>query len=277
MYVKNTKGRKNVKTIWRKAIIPIIMGACLMGCGNNQIRDERKTMNLNELGEIAVCIREEGSGTRQTFTESVVDSKDISEKCYEANGNDEVVEYVSENENAVGYVSKGTPLDGGQCYVVETDKKITRPFYMVYIGKLNDVENDFFRYIQSAGQDKAESFLSDKSKGVIKIGGSSSMANMVQELADEYMRINPDATVAVVTTDSGDGINGALKGEYDIGMASRNLTDYEKELLETKKLAEDEIVVIVNQKNPIKYLSKEELVDIYSGTITSWETLKGEK
>ena len=148
---------------------------------------------------------------------------------------------------------------------------------MVDIGKLNDVENDFFRYIQSAGQDKAESFLSDKSKGVIKIGGSSSMANMVQELADEYMRINPDATVAVVTTDSGDGINGALKGEYDIGMASRNLTDYEKELLETKKLAEDEIVVIVNQKNPIKYLSKEELVDIYSGTITSWETLKGEK
>ena len=228
-----------MKTIWRKAIIPIIMGACLMGCGNNQIRDERKTMNLNELGEIAVCIREEGSGTRQTFTESVVDSKNISEKCYEANGNDEVVEYVSENENAV--------------------------------------ENDFFRYIQSAGQDKAESFLSDESKGVIKIGGSSSMANMVQELADEYMRINPDATVAVVTTDSGDGINGALKGEYDIGMASRNLTDYEKELLETKKLAEDEIVVIVNQKNPIKYLSKEELVDIYSGTITSWETLKGEK
>ena len=228
-----------MKAIWRKAIIPIIMGACLMGCGNNQIRDERKTMNLNELGEIAVCIREEGSGTRQTFTESVVDSKDISEKCYEANGNDDVVDYVSENENAV--------------------------------------ENDFFRYIQSAGQDKAESFLSDKSKGVIKIGGSSSMANMVQELADEYMRINPDATVAVVTTDSGDGINGALKGEYDIGMASRNLTDYEKELLETKKLAEDEIVVIVNQKNPIKYLSKEELVDIYSGTITSWETLKGEK
>ena len=228
-----------MKAIWRKAIIPIIMGACLMGCGNNQIRDERKTMNLNELGEIAVCIREEGSGTRQTFTESVVDSKDISEKCYEANGNDDVVDYVSENENAV--------------------------------------ENDFFRYIQSAGQDKAESFLSDKSKGVIKIGGSSSMANMVQELADEYMRINPDATVAVVTTDSGDGINGALKGEYDIGMASRNLTDYEKELLETKKLAEDEIVVIVNQKNAIKYLSKEELVDIYSGTITSWETLKGEK
>ena len=90
-----------MKAIWRKAIIPIIMGACLMGCGNNQIRDERKTMNLNELGEIAVRIREEGSGTRQTFTESVVDSKNISEKCYEANGNDEVVEYVSENENAV--------------------------------------------------------------------------------------------------------------------------------------------------------------------------------
>ena len=64
-----------MKTIWRKAIIPIIMGACLMGCGNNQIRDERKTMNLNELGEIAVCIREEGSGTRRHLRNQLLTQK----------------------------------------------------------------------------------------------------------------------------------------------------------------------------------------------------------
>lgn len=42
-------------------------------------------------------------------------------------------------------------------------------------------------------------------------------------------------------------------------------------------MADDEIVMIVNQENPIKYLMKEELVDIYSGKITIWESLKGGK
>ena len=266
-----------MKAIWRKAIIPIIMGACLMGCGNNQIRDERKTMNLNELGEIAVCIREEGSGTRQTFTESVVDSKNISEKCYEANGNDEVVEFVNENKNAIGYISKETSLAGQGCHVVAMDEKITRPLNFVYSGAASDVEKDFLRYVQSAEKKKEDSFLSDRSKGNIKIGGSSSMADRIQEYADAYMKLNPNAAIAVVTTDSGQGINGTLDDTYDIGMVSRKLTDYENELLETEKVAEDEIVMIVNQENPIKYLMKEELVDIYSGKITAWESLKGGK
>ena len=103
------------------------------------------------------------------------------------------------------------------------------------------------------------------------------MADRIQEYADAYMKMNTNSAIAVVTTDSGQGINGTLDGTYDIGMVSRKLTDYENELLETEKVAEDEIVMIVNQENPIKYLMKEELVDIYSGKITDWESLKGGK
>ena len=260
----------------KRIVIPIILCVCLMGCGKNQIKDERQSMNLKELGEISVCIREEESGTRQAFTELVADTTDISEKCYEANGNDEVVDFVSQNLNAIGYISKETLLDGTNCYIVESNQKIKRPFNMVYIGELNEVENDFVRYVQRVAKDENASFLSDKSEGTIKIGGSSSMANMIQDLADKYMKLNPNATVAVVTTDSGDGINGALNGEYDLGMVSRNLTDYENELLSIKNVIDDQIVIIVNQQNPINYISKKELVDIYSGKITSWNALKGE-
>lgn len=266
-----------MKTKGKKLLTLMLVGACIVGCGNDQVRSDRQSMKLEELGEIAVCIREEGSGTRQTFAEIVVDSENISTKCYEADGNDEVVEFVNENKNAIGYISKETSLAGQGCHVVAIDEKITRPLNLVYSGAASDVEKDFLRYVQSAEKKKEDSFLSDRSKGNIKIGGSSSMADRIQEYADVYMKLNPNAAIAVVTTDSGQGINGALDGTYDIGMVSRKLTNYENELLETNKVTDDEIVMIVNQENPIKYLMKEELVDIYSGNITDWESLKGGK
>lgn len=273
----NTKGRDGVKTKWKKLLALMLMGACIVGCGSNQVRSERQSMKLEELGEISVCIREEGSGTRQTFEETIGDSQNISSSCHEADGNDEVVAYISENKNAIGYISGETLPEANGCHVVGTDEKITRPLNLVHNGVISDVEKDFLRYVQSAIKGKGDSFLSDQSKGNIKIGGSSSMADRIQEYADAYMKMNTNSAIAVVTTDSGQGINGTLDGTYDIGMVSRKLTDYENELLETEKVAEDEIVMIVNQENPIKYLMKEELVDIYSGKITDWESLKGGK
>ena len=266
-----------MKTKGKKLLALMLMGACIVGCGSNQVRSERQSMKLEELGEISVCIREEGSGTRQTFEETIGDSKIISSSCYEADGNDEVVAYISENKNAIGYISGETLQEANGCHVVGTDEKITRPLNLVHNGVISDVEKDFLRYVQSAIKGKGDSFLSDQSKGNIKIGGSSSMADRIQEYADAYMKMNTNSAIAVVTTDSGQGINGTLDGTYDIGMVSRKLTDYENELLETEKVAEDEIVMIVNQENPIKYLMKEELVDIYSGKITDWESLKGGK
>lgn len=74
---------------------------------------------------------------------------------------------------------------------------------------------------------------------------------------------------AIVTTNSSDGIDGVLSGEYDYGMVCRYLTYDEQEMLKSKKVAEDEIIIIANQKNPISYLSAKELEGIYSGKITT--------
>ncbi len=265
-----------MKNRCKKILTFIIIGACLVGCGSSNSKEDRQAMNLEKLGEISVCVREEESGTRQAFTELVADSETILKDCHEANGNDDVVEYVGENKNAIGYISKDTSLEKSECHLVDSGEKFVRPFNIVYIGELSDVENDFLRYLKSAAKEE-ESFLSDKSQGVIKVGGSSSMANMIQEYADEYMRLNSNATVAVVATDSGDGVNGTLSGEYNLGMVSRTLTDYEQELLQTEKLTENEIVIIVNNENPITYLSKQEIEDIYEGKTTYWKSLKEDK
>ncbi|MGN0385416.1 MAG: substrate-binding domain-containing protein [Lachnospiraceae bacterium] len=271
----------------RKMIVLSVLGvALLVGCGKTTPTVSRDAMNLQDLGDIAVCIREEGSGTRLAFEAMVTDSDNIENSSYEASGNDEVMSFVTANKNAIGYVSGGTASNVRGSYAVKTDTLLVRPFNLVYIGQLSELEKDFVRFIYSEGQTivsknyepvkSATSFLSDRSQGTIKIGGSSSMADIMQELANEYMKINPNAAIAIVITDSGDGINGALNGTYDLGMVSRELTDYEQELLSTEKIAKDEIAVIVNEDNPITYLSIEELSHIFDGTITSWAELKEE-
>lgn len=272
---------------YAKEVLLCALSFCvLVGCEKNGVGNARKDMDLESLGKIAVCVREEGSGTRDMFSELVVDSDDIGGSPYEAQGSEQVISYVAENANAIGYTSKGTADNEPEILLVESDKSIVRPFQLAYIGELGDVEADFVKYVLSKGQAivskkysetrKVTSFLSDQSEGTIKIGGSSSMAELLTELAGEYMQINPNATIEIETTDTKDGINGAIDGRYDLGMVSRSLSDYEKQILEVTEIAEDEIVIIINRQNPIQYLSFEEIADIYKGTYTSWNELKGE-
>ena len=121
----------------------------------------------------------------------------------------------------------------------------------------SDLESDFLSYIQGAGQKivaeyakpihKETSFLSMKPKGTLRVGGSTSVAGMMKELADAYMKLNPNADVEVVETDSTNGLTETMDGTYDLGMSSGDLKDYEKELLESVVIAKDEIQVIVNK------------------------------
>ena len=274
------------KKNWITIVLIMIGAALFTGCEKKGSQVNRDAMDLQDLGDIAVCIREEGSGTRLAFEALLTDSDSIKSSCHVASENNEVVSYVNANKNAIGYVAGGTVSYLVNSYAVKTDMLLVRPFNLVYIGQLSELETDFLRYILSEGQvivsgnyepvNNSATFLSDMSTGTIKIGGSSSMAGVVQSLANEYMKINPNATIAIVTTDSRDGINGALDGTYDLGMVSRELTDYEQELLSTEKIAKDEIVVIVNEENPIDYLSVEEIKKIFDGNIGSWAELKEE-
>lgn len=279
----------------------ILMLLMLSGCSSTQNSEQnQKIEGLDKLNGIQVISREEGSGTRSAFAElagfsgSDESRPDLTtEQAQIAENAEEVCKLVQENTSAIGYISMGTVVDeksikilkvnGAAADLEEKAYPLGRTFYLAYCGKLSELEQDFLTYVHSAGQEivsesyipvaKSSSFLSGKQKGSIKIGGSTSVEPLMEKLADAYMERNPNAQITVEATDSGDGLTRAMSGELDFGMSSRDLKDYEMELLDYEAIAEDNIAVIVNAENPLENITIDELKKIFTGESAKWEEL----
>lgn len=120
---------------------------------------------------------------------------------------------------------------------------------------------------------KTNTFLSNQAEGTISIAGSTSVAPLMRELAEAYEQINPHADITITETDSTDGLTQAMSGQCDLGMSSRDLKDYEQELLDYQVIAQDEIAVIVNAENPLQDIGLDTLRQIYTGKINVWNEL----
>ena len=64
--------------------------------------------------------------------------------------------------------------------------------------------------------------------GKLVVAGSSSVTPVMEKLKEAYLVVNPNATLEIQQSDSSAGMNAALEGTADIGMASRELKDSEK-------------------------------------------------
>lgn len=271
----------------------------LAGCGNTK-KAQEKVKGLDKLGKVHVISREEDSGTRNTFAELVGLKENNSrnqdntlEGAEIAEDTSSVLNKVGGDSSAIGYGSAGVMVSDSQVKVLSVEgtaagKKdarypLSRSFYLVWNGKLNSVEEEFLRYIRSAGQEivgqsyvtvsKQNSFLSLKPKGKITIAGSTSVGPLLECLAEEYMKQNPRASIKVTQTDSGNGINQTIQGKCDMGMSSRELRDSEKELLNYEVIARDEIAVIVNAANPLNDITMDQLEAVYTGKTTEWKDI----
>lgn len=92
-------------------------------------------------------------------------------------------------------------------------------------------------------------------------------------MADAYQHINSHAEITIVETDSTDGLTQAMSGACDLGMSSRDLKDYEQELLDYQIIAQDEIAVVVHEDNPMQDITLDALKQIYTGEICTWNQL----
>ena len=284
-------------------LLLLITGALLMtgstGCSKQAADTKQKVEGLDKLGQIKVISREEGSGTRGTFAQLagfVQENTDKDQTVKNAKIADDtasVLNMVGSDRSAIGYGSAGIMVSDSQVKVLSVGGvepgqnnegyQLSRSFYLVWNGKLNDVEDDFMRYIRGAGQEivsqsytavgKQSSFLSLKPKGKITVTGSTSVGPLLECLAEEYMKLNPKAVITVKQTDSSDGIRQTMQGKCNFGMSSRDLKDNEKEILDYESIARDEIAVIVNKENPLEDISMEQLEKIYTGKITEWQKL----
>ena len=108
----------------------------------------------------------------------------------------------------------------------------------------------------------------------LSIGGSTSVQPLAEELAKKYSEKHPGVKIDVQGGGSGVGIKSAIDGVVDIGMSSRELKKEETGLKEFK-IAIDGIAVILNPANQVKDLTKEQLMKIYTGSITNWKDVGG--
>jgi len=108
----------------------------------------------------------------------------------------------------------------------------------------------------------------------LTITGSSTVAPLVMEIAKRYEKQNAGVRIDVQTGGSSRGINDARMGLADIGMVSRALKQTEQDLT-AFVVALDGIGMIVHKRNAISKLSDQQIIDIYKGQITNWQTLGG--
>ena len=110
--------------------------------------------------------------------------------------------------------------------------------------------------------------------GKVVVAGSSSISPVMEKLKEAYEEVNKDVTIEIQTSDSTTGVNSANEGICDIGVASRELKDEEKELgLEAQVIARDGIAVIVNNENDTDELTSEQVKAVFTGETTEWEDL----
>jgi len=206
---------------------------------------------------------------------------------------------VAGDPQAIGYISLGSldksvkalKVDGAEATAenVKNDTyKISRPFNIATTDKVSEAAQDFIDYILSAEGQKivedngyiaaaadAAAYAGSKPSGKIVVAGSSSVTPVMEKLKEGYEAVNPDAEIEIQQSDSTTGMESAISGVCDIGMASRELKDSETEAgLKGQEIALDGIAVIVNNENAMTDITSDQVKEIYTGEVTDWEDLQ---
>ena len=255
-------------------------------------------------GPISVYSREDGSGTRGAFVELLgIEQADANGDKVDmttptaaiTNSTAVMMTSVAGDPNAIGYISLGSlddtvkavSIDGvapSAAAVKDGSYAIARPFNVVTKGDLSAPAADFFAFIMSAdGQavvsdnnyiaidDAAAPFASNGASGKVVVAGSSSVTPVMEKLVEDFQAANPQVTVEVQQSDSTTGVNMAVDGTCDIGMASRDLKDSETGAgAEDTAIALDGIAVIVAPQSSVDNLTSQQVCDIYTGAVTNW-------
>lgn len=271
----------------KKMTAGLIVAMSLTGCAS------ASAATFEGSGRIEVITREDGSGTRSAFMD-LFGIEDIMDDAVVTNSTSVMMMSVKQDKYAIGYTSLGSLSDEVKAVyidgvepseetVADGTYPIKRPFILVSKENGSELQEDFLTFINS---EEGHAVISDKGyipadetdtwtasgiSGSLTIGGSSSVTPLMEKLAEKYMEENPDCKIMVMQSESSTGINGAADGTYDIGMSSREIKDSEKDLgLKETVIALDGIAVIVNTENPIENLTSEQVKEIYTGEVTTW-------
>lgn len=282
--------------------------ALMTGCGSNNGASSSDAGSGADSGSasqpISVVSREDGSGTRGAFVELTgVEEKDADGNKTDnttadaiiSNSTEIMMTTVSGDEYAIGYSSTGSLNDTVKALNVDgveptaqniKDGKysLSRPFNIATKGTPGKLAQDFIDYILSeegqkvvedngyiASVDSAKAFKSNGESGKLVVAGSSSVTPVMEKLAEAYKAVNKKAEIEIQESDSTTGMTAAADGTCDIGMASRELEDSEKDKgLTSQAIALDGIAVIVNTQNTRTEITTDMVKKIFTGEVTDW-------
>ena len=298
---------KMKKFIAMMATVAMVAGLAV-GCGGGSDAEGGEGGASGEFDssmDITIVSREDGSGTRGAFIElfGIEEEQEDGEKvdmtteaAQITNSTSVMLTTVAGDEYAIGYVSLGSlddsvkavKIDGAEATadnVKSGDYKVSRPFNIATKADLNNpTATDFIAFIMSEeGQavvaeegyiplDGVEAYAGEAPAGKVVVGGSSSVSPVMEKLIEAYAEVNPEAEIELQTTDSTTGMENAIAGSYDIGMASREVKDEElAEGLEAQVIATDGIAVVVNNANPTEDLTSDQVKALYTGEALTWD------
>ena len=285
-----------MKKLLSLGLIAVLAVVVLAGCGGAERPIAENGDDATMRGLINVVTREEGSGTRTAFVE-MLEIDDIFVEANVQNGTSAVINTVAGSNIAISYSSLGSLAGNNTVRAITIDGvaatpenirsgayPISRDFRIVTTN-VNDVSQDFIDFIFSAeGQaivddsyiavdENAPAFAGGNVSGTIVVGGSTSVAPLVTNLARAYMELNGDVRIEVQPLGSTAGINSAIEGAFNIGLTSRPMTAAELAQATESVFAVDGIAVIVPASNPLTGLTKTQVADIFTGVIERWDEL----
>lgn len=116
---------------------------------------------------------------------------------------------------------------------------------------------------------------------MIQVKGSDTLVNLAQSWAEAYME-ETGTFVAVTGGGSGTGLAALIDGKTDLADASRQIKPKEVELARKNgvepvqvAVAVDGLCVIVNEKNPLKALTVDQVGRLFRGEVANWKVLGG--
>ena len=285
--------------------------AMAAGCGSSEEEGKAETNEKTEASgetdtsfdsanDISVTSREDGAFIELLGIEEKDDEgnkiDNTTEEANITNSTSVMMSTVAGNEYAIGYISLGSlddsvkavKVDGAEATednIKDGSYKVARPFNIATKEEVSEVTQDFIDYILSEeGQeivsdngyislDDVKPYAGSKPEGKIVVAGSSSISPVMEKLKEAYLKVNTSAEIEIQTSDSTTGMTSAIDGICDIGMASRELKDEEKEQLKATVIATDGIAVIVNKANPMDELTSDQIKEIYTGEVLAWDEL----
>ena len=120
--------------------------------------------------------------------------------------------------------------------------------------------------------------LAEAPSGELSVAGSTTVQPLAEKLSEAFMAVYPDVRIDVAGGGSSVGVKSAGTGTADIGMASRAVKDNEMTkypALKIYAIAMDGIAIAVHPGVGVSELTREQVKDIFAGTIANWSEVGG--